>query len=141
MVDMKSFIRFGRLSIISNAILCSHVSSRVVVANAMYSASADDSATIVCLMLRHDTGAPLTVTMYPVVDCLVSMHAAQSQSEYAIIPFRAVSFLNKIPLFVVDDRNRKILCNIFICRSVGAWTLLASAQIAKQMSGRVDVAR
>lgn len=71
----------------SNAVLCIHVNSRVVVACGMYSASADDKETMVLLVLLHDTGATLTVISNPVVDCIVCKQPDKSESEDAITTF------------------------------------------------------
>src|SRR3978361_1200339 len=55
----------------SNSCL-SQIACRVASAEAMYSASVVDSATVACRRLFHATTPPNVLKMYPVVDCRVS---------------------------------------------------------------------
>ena len=50
----------------------------------MYSASAVERATVLCFLLRHDTGPPAMQNMYPDVDFLSPVSPAQSASEKAM---------------------------------------------------------
>lgn len=52
----------------------------------MYSDYAVESSKIVCLILFHDTAAPLCMNMDPVVERRISSHPAQCASKNADKP-------------------------------------------------------
>ncbi|MDR3547349.1 MAG: hypothetical protein P4M11_03575 [Candidatus Pacebacteria bacterium] len=55
--------------------------SRAASLAATYSASVEESEMVCCLREDQETGQPLTKTMKPVVDCVVSLSPAQSASQ------------------------------------------------------------
>lgn len=61
----------------------SHCSSHTVKARAWYSASAEDLDMVACFLDHHDINESPKKMQKPVVDFLVSMHMAQSESEKA----------------------------------------------------------
>ena len=62
----------------------SHVTSQVVKARALYSASAVDLATTDCFFVFQEIGEDPRRTQKPVVDLLVEGQLAQSLSQYAV---------------------------------------------------------
>ena len=61
---------------------CNHTISCAELTSAMYSASAVDKATHVCLLLLHLSAAPLNLKTNPDVDFISSRSPSQSASEY-----------------------------------------------------------
>ncbi|KAM6547903.1 hypothetical protein CsatB_030012 [Cannabis sativa] len=64
----------------SSSILLSHIAWLVVIAAAIYSASADDCATVACFFDAHENIPDPSVKAYPDVLFMSSMDPAQSLS-------------------------------------------------------------
>jgi hypothetical protein len=74
------------------------MASQTVLLKAMYSASVDDSETILCFRVVHDTVDPKTLKTYPVIDFRSSISFAQSASAYPMIFSERLCFLSTLLL-------------------------------------------
>lgn len=69
----------------------------------LYSAFVVDNATTDCHMLPHTIGAPCTVIINTVVDCLVSIQPTQFKWAYVQKALNRCLLSCKVPYFFVDD--------------------------------------
>src|SRR6476620_5621092 len=120
-------------------ICLSQITSRIASDRAMYSASVEEHATIFCNALLHEIAHPDIMTVYPVVDFLVSLSPAQSLSENAVRIGGWSAWKNNPELELPLRYLRTRLADVQ-CWRPGLSRNRRSDDTACEMSGRVHVA-